>query len=77
MPIRKTQEVWFRSLSWEDPVEDVVATHSRNFAWGNLMDRKTWWATVYEVAKSWTWLNRAHTQTLKAHRVGPDKLLFI
>ena len=28
------------------------------------MDRGTWWATVHEVAKSWTWLSvHMHTQT--------------
>ena len=28
-----TQEIWVRSLGWEDPVEKEMATHSRILAW--------------------------------------------
>ena len=31
--MQKTQETWVRSLSWEDPLEKVMATHSSIFAW--------------------------------------------
>ena len=27
------QEAWVRSLSWEDPLEEDMATHSRILAW--------------------------------------------
>ena len=27
------QEIWVRSLGWEDPVEKEMATHSRILAW--------------------------------------------
>ena len=27
------QETWVRSLSWEDPLEESVATHSSILAW--------------------------------------------
>ena len=27
------QETWVRSLSWEDPLEKIIATHSRILAW--------------------------------------------
>ena len=27
------QEAWFRSLGWEDPLEEGMATHSSIFAW--------------------------------------------
>ena len=27
------QEMWVQSLSWEDPLEEGMATHSRILAW--------------------------------------------
>ena len=27
------QETWVRSLSWEDPLEEGLATHSSSLAW--------------------------------------------
>ena len=27
------RETWIRSLGWEDPLEEVVATHSNILAW--------------------------------------------
>ena len=27
-------ETWVRSLGWEDPLEEVMATHSSILAWG-------------------------------------------
>ena len=53
--------VW--SLSWEDPLEKGMATHSSIFAWRIPMDREAWQATVHGVAKSWTWLSDQHTHT--------------
>ena len=50
-------ETWVRSLSWEDPLEEDMATHSSILAWRILMDRGAWWATVHGVTKSWTRLN--------------------
>ena len=46
------QEIWVRSLGWEDPLEKGTATHSRILAWKISMDRGAWWATVHGVAKS-------------------------
>ena len=40
------QETWVRSLGWEDPLEEGMATHSRIFAWRTPMDRGDWQATV-------------------------------
>ena len=50
------RETWVRSLGWEDPLEESMATHSSILAWRIPMDRGAWWATVQRVAKSWIWL---------------------
>ena len=48
------QETRVRSLSWEDPLEEDMATHSSILAWRISMDKGVWWATVYGVTKSQT-----------------------
>ena len=45
------QETWVRSLGWEDPQKEGMATHSSILAWRIPMDRGAWWATVHGVAK--------------------------
>ena len=50
------QETQVRALGWEDPLGKGVAAHSSILAW-SARDRGAWWATLHEVAKSWTWLN--------------------
>ena len=45
-------ETWVRSLGWEDPLENGVATHDNILAWRIPMDRGAWQATVYGVKKS-------------------------
>ena len=40
------QETWGQSLGWEDPLEEVLATHSSILAWRIPMNRGAWWATV-------------------------------
>ena len=47
------QEIWFRSLGWEDPLEEGMATHSNILAQKNPIDRGAWHSTVLGVAKSW------------------------
>ena len=47
-------ETWVQSLSWEDPLEEGMATHSSILAWRIPMGRGAWWATIHGVAKSWT-----------------------
>ena len=52
------QETWVHSLSWEDPLEESMATLSSILAWTNPMDRGPWWAAVRGVtAKSQTRLS--------------------
>ena len=46
------REAWVGSLSWEDPMEEGMATHSSILAWRIPMDRGAWWATVHGVTKS-------------------------
>ena len=46
------QETWVRSLGWEDPLAEDMATYSSILAWRIPLDRGIWWATVHEVAKS-------------------------
>ena len=54
-------ETWVRSLSWEDPLEEGMATHSSILAWRIPMDRGAWQAIVHGVAKSWTLLKQLST----------------
>ena len=50
-------ETWVRSLGWEDPLEEGMATHSSTLAWRIPTDKRAWQATVHGVAKSWTQLS--------------------
>ena len=36
------QETWVQSLGWEDPLEEVMATHSSILAWTIPMNRRAW-----------------------------------
>ena len=46
------QETQILSLSWEDPLEKEMATHSSVLAWRSPMDRRAWKAIVHGIAKS-------------------------
>ena len=52
-----------RSLSWEDPLEEGMATHSSILAWRIPWTEKPGGLqSVHRVAKSWTQLKQlAHT----------------
>ena len=50
-------ETGVRSLGWEDPLEEGMATHSSILAWRIPMDTGAWQATVHGVAKSQTGLS--------------------
>ena len=50
-------ESWIRSLGWEDPLEEGMATHSSILAWKIPMGRGAWRATVRGVTKSQTRLS--------------------
>ena len=51
------QEAWVQSLSWEDPLEEGMATHSSILAWRIPVGRGAWRATVHGVAQSRTRLS--------------------
>ena len=51
------RETWVRSLGWEDPMEEGMASHFSILAWRTLMDRGAWRATVHGVLKSQTGLS--------------------
>ena len=36
------QEIWIRSLGWEDPLEEGMATHSSNLAWETSWTEEPW-----------------------------------
>ena len=48
------RETQVRSLSWEDPLEESMATYSSILAWRIPTDRGAWQATVHGVSKSQT-----------------------
>ena len=45
-------DTWVRSLGWEDPLEEGMATHSSILAWRIPMDGGARRASVHRVAKS-------------------------
>ena len=46
------QESWVRSLGWEDPLKEGMATLSSILAWKISIDRRAWRATVHVVAEA-------------------------
>ena len=46
LAMQETKETWVRSLDWEDPLEEGMATHSSILAWRIPMDREAWWASL-------------------------------
>ena len=46
-----------RSLGWEDPLEEGMATHSSILAWRIPMNRGVWWATIHRVTNNQTRLS--------------------
>ena len=51
------QETWVQFLSWEDPLEEGMATHFSILAWRIPIDRGTWQDPVFGVTKSQTCLS--------------------
>ena len=58
-PYRRCKEMWVRSLNWEDPLEESIATHCSIVVWRIPLDRgASWRATVHRITKSWIWLKQ-------------------
>ena len=56
-----------RSLGWEDPLEEEMATHSSILAWRIPTDREAWCAIVHRAAKSWMDMTEhEHTHTAQS-----------
>ena len=55
---RRHKRLWVRSLGWEGPLEESMATHSNILAWKIPWNRRVWWVTVHSVAKSQTRLKQ-------------------
>ena len=51
------RETWVWSLSWEEPLEEGMATHSSIFAWRIPVDRGAWRAAIHGVTKGQTQLS--------------------
>ena len=51
-----------QSVSWEDPLEEGMATHSSILSWKIPMNREAWQATAHRVAKRWIGLKQFSMQ---------------
>ena len=49
-----TRDTWVRSLGWEDPLEEGMATYSSILAWRIPTQGGAWRATVHGISKSGT-----------------------
>ena len=47
--MQETQEMQVRSLGWEDPLQEDMATHSSILAWRIPMNRGAWRATELDM----------------------------
>jgi len=68
------QETWVRSLGWEDPPKEGMATPSSILAWRIPMDRGAWRVTVHGVAESDT---AEVTEHIHTHMLNPCVQIFL
>ena len=54
------QEMWVRTLNWEDPLNYSMATHSSILAWRIPTDTGTWQATEARIMVSLSHWNGLH-----------------
>ena len=52
LPGQETQEMWFRSLGWEDALEEENGNPLQYSRIKNPMDRGAWQATVHRITKN-------------------------
>ena len=63
------QETWIQSMSWEDPPEKGMGTHSSMLAW-RIPYRGASWAIVHRAANSRTQLSDKHLILLFLHGIA-------
>ena len=51
------QEMWVRSLGWEDPLEKKMTAHSSILAWETRLSEELGGPQSMELQKSQTWLS--------------------
>ena len=52
--VQEMQETWVRSLGWEDPLEEEMATHSSILAWKIPRTEETGGLQSRGSQKNWT-----------------------
>ena len=55
--VQETKEMYFRSLVWEGPLEEEMATHFCILAWKIPWTEELEGLVDHGVTKSWTWLS--------------------
>ena len=48
------RETWVRSLGWDDPLEEGMATHFSILPWKISMDKEAWRTIVHGITKGRT-----------------------
>ena len=59
--MQEMQEMWFRSLGWEDPLEEEMASHSSVLAWRISQTEEPGWLQSMGLQR--VGYDRAHTHT--------------
>ena len=78
--MQETEETWVRSLGWEDPLEEEIATHSSIHGWRSLAGyspkvvKRHDWVTKY-IVQNGIWTSRHFVQVLHKKSVGYTLLL--
>ena len=84
--MQETKKTWVRSLSWENPLEEAVATHSSILAWripwtqeaGGLQSMGSQRVDMTEVTEQVHW-DPAHSLNCQHHHpwIQPDPVLWL
>ena len=60
LPMEEIEEMWVRSLGWEDPLEENMAAHSSILAWGTPWTEEPGWIGsigLQKVGQDLKWLS--------------------
>ena len=72
--MQEMQEMWVRSLGWEDALQEGMATPLQYSYLENPMDRGTWQAIVHGVTQRGTLSSWTHTHTILIPVTYDDKI---